>query len=149
MSYDVSCCWAWSVYISIFIINCMLLPEAFRANETNYSDGLNSLTIPTDRRQASWLRTKRSKGVEQGTTWNKSNHSKSLQCILLNFIFLFRPFVDQQERCQDRALTKDCEGWKKAGFCIKHEALLYHCKKTCNLCSSGKAKWRLKHRSHS
>lgn len=43
---------------------------------------------------------------------------------------------DQQERCQDMALTKNCEGWKKAGFCIKHEALLYHCKKTCNLCSS-------------
>ncbi|XP_068739893.1 zinc metalloproteinase nas-13-like isoform X2 [Montipora capricornis] len=43
---------------------------------------------------------------------------------------------DQQERCQDRAATRDCEGWKKAGFCTKHESLVYHCKKTCNLCSS-------------
>lgn len=46
----------------------------------------------------------------------------------------------RQERCADRAATSDCEGWKKAGFCLKHESLIYHCKKTCNLCSSGKLK---------
>ncbi len=45
---------------------------------------------------------------------------------------------ERQERCIDRAAQSDCEGWKRAGFCIKHESLIYHCKKTCNLCSSGK-----------
>lgn len=44
--------------------------------------------------------------------------------------------ADQQERCADRSSQRDCEGWKKAGFCVKHESLIYHCKKTCNLCSS-------------
>jgi len=44
--------------------------------------------------------------------------------------------ADQQERCADRASQRDCEGWKKAGFCVKHDSLIYHCKKTCNLCSS-------------
>lgn len=53
--------------------------------------------------------------------------------------FKHRLFVaDQQERCADRSSQRDCEGWKKAGFCVKHESLIYHCKKTCNLCSSGK-----------
>jgi len=52
-------------------------------------------------------------------------------------IFDERPQADQrQERCEDRAATSDCESWKKAGFCLKHESLIYHCKKTCNLCSS-------------
>lgn len=48
-------------------------------------------------------------------------------------------FPDRQERCIDRASQSNCESWKKAGFCIKHESLIYHCKKTCNLCSSGKS----------
>ena len=69
-----------------------------------------------------------------------------LQWTSINFYFSIyilgfknRLFVaDQQERCADRASQTDCEGWKKAGFCVKHEALIYHCKKTCNLCSSGK-----------
>lgn len=42
----------------------------------------------------------------------------------------------KQERCEDIAETSECEGWKKSGFCRQHEALVYWCKKTCNLCSS-------------
>ena len=39
--------------------------------------------------------------------------------------------------CVDQASTKDCEDWKKAGFCTAHSAMIIHCKKTCDFCSSG------------
>lgn len=62
-----------------------------------------------------------------------------LKTMYISLGFNSRLFVAaRQERCADRASQSDCEGWKKAGFCIKHESLVYHCKKTCNLCSSGK-----------
>ena len=37
----------------------------------------------------------------------------------------------------DQAPTKDCEDWKKAGFCTAHSSMIVHCKKTCEFCSSG------------
>lgn len=40
------------------------------------------------------------------------------------------------ERCVDRAPKVDCEGWKQAGFCTQHSSMIYHCKKTCEFCSS-------------
>ncbi|XP_020626831.1 zinc metalloproteinase nas-6-like [Orbicella faveolata] len=39
--------------------------------------------------------------------------------------------------CVDRATSKDYEMWKSSGFCSSHDAMIYHCKKTCDFCSSG------------
>ncbi|XP_073244758.1 zinc metalloproteinase nas-15-like [Porites lutea] len=38
--------------------------------------------------------------------------------------------------CKDNTKTADCEGWKRAGFCTEHPAMIVHCKKTCGFCSS-------------
>lgn len=37
--------------------------------------------------------------------------------------------------CVDQAPTKDCEDWKKVGFCTAHSSMIVHCKKTCEFCS--------------
>lgn len=39
--------------------------------------------------------------------------------------------------CVDRSTEDDCKMWKSSGFCSSHTAMIYHCKKTCDFCSSG------------
>lgn len=50
----------------------------------------------------------------------------------------YSKFLDPSPQiCIDRASSADCASWKKSGFCSQHSALIYHCKKTCDFCSSG------------
>ena len=55
---------------------------------------------------------------------------------LQNYFFLF--FAARREFCGDKAEEVKCKGWKEDGFCEEHDAMIYHCKKTCGFCSSSK-----------
>ena len=66
-----------------------------------------------------------------------------MSCIsprLSNSIYRGNDFLgsSSDEKCRGRSYTPDCEGWKKAGFFTQHESMTYHCKKTCDSCSSGR-----------
>ncbi|CAH3146999.1 unnamed protein product [Porites lobata] len=37
----------------------------------------------------------------------------------------------RREFCGDKAEEVKCKGWKEDGFCEEHDAMIYHCKKTC------------------